>query len=79
MNGFDILENQDFFGLKGKNIETDLMLIDKVNMRSKSLDRLTFAFTEEDNSWLDKVDSIKTFDDSCFCCKRNVRLAEGKS
>ena len=69
MNGFDILENQDFFGLKGKNIQTDLMLIDKVNMRSKSLDRLTFAFTEEDNSWLDKVDSIKTFADTISVAK----------
>ena len=61
MNGFDILENQDFFGLKGKNIQTDLMLIDKINMRSKSLNRLSLAFTKEDKSWLDRVDSIKTF------------------
>ena len=69
MNGFDILENQDFFGLKGKNIQTDLMLIDKINMRSKSLNRLTFDFSKEDNSWLKKVDSIKTFADTITVAK----------
>ena len=63
MNGFDILEQQDFFGLFGKNINNDLMLIDKINMRSKSLNRLTFAWTKEDMSWLIKVDAIETFED----------------
>ena len=63
MNGFDILEQQDFFGLFGKNINNDLMLIDKINMRSKSLNRLGFAWTKEDMAWLIKVDAIETFED----------------
>ena len=35
-NGFDILDKQDFFGLISKNINKDLMIIDKINLRSLS-------------------------------------------
>ena len=63
MNGFEILEKKNFFGLKGKNINTDLMIIDKINLRSKSLNRLPFDFNDQDNEWLSKVDALVTFDD----------------
>src|SRR6056300_629947 len=62
-NGFDILNSKNFFGIKDKNINTDLMLIDKINLRSKSLNRLSFMFSNDDNKWLKKVDAIKTFKD----------------
>src|SRR5210317_171263 len=62
-NGFDILNSKNFFGVKDKNINTDLMLIDKINLRSKSLNRLSFIFSNDDNKWLSKVDAIKTFKD----------------
>ena len=62
-NGFDILNSKNFFGIKDKNINTDLMLIDKINLRSKSLNRLSFVFSNDDNKWLKKVDDIKTFKD----------------
>ena len=62
-NGFDILNSKNFFGIKDKNINTDLMLIDKINLRSKSLNRLSFIFSNDDNKWLKKVDDIKTFKD----------------
>ena len=62
-NGFDILNSKNFFGIKDKNINTDLMLIDKINLRSKSLNRLSFIFSNDDNKWLKKVDAIKTFKD----------------
>ena len=63
LNGFDIMNDQDFFGIDGRDINNDLMLIDKINLRSKSLNRLPFNFTNEDNMWLKKVDAIKTFKD----------------
>ena len=47
-NGFDILERKDFFGLIGKDINKDLMIIDKINLRSKSLNRLPFNFNDKD-------------------------------
>ena len=62
-NGFDILNSKNFFGIKDKNINTDLMLIDKINLRSKSLNRLPFIFSKDENKWLVKVDAIKTFKD----------------
>ena len=61
INGFDILEKQNFFGTKNKNINTDFMLIDKINLRSKSLNRLPFNFSSVDVGWLSKVDKLKTF------------------
>jgi hypothetical protein len=61
LNGFDILEKQNFFSLQGKDINTDLMLIDKINMRSKSMNRINFNFSKEDKVWLEMVDELKTF------------------
>ena len=43
-NGFDILEKQNFFGIAGKDINKEFMIIDKINLRSKSLQRLPFDF-----------------------------------
>ena len=63
MNGFDILEKQNFFGISGKDINKDLMIIDKINLRSKSLNRLPFMFAPSDKKWLAKVDALVTFDD----------------
>ena len=63
INGFDILEKQNFFGMHGKDLNKSLMLIDKINLRSKSSNRLPFIFTPDNNKWLDKVDSLKTFKD----------------
>jgi len=63
INGFDILEKQNFFGMRDKDLNKELMLIDKINLRSKSSNRLPFIFDDKANSWLDKVDSIKSFTD----------------
>ena len=68
-NGFDILEKKNFFGLLGKDIDKDLMLIDKINIRSKSLNRLPFVFDNVAKEWLTKVDSLKTFDDVLVLAK----------
>jgi len=63
INAFEILTKDNFFGLKGKNINTDLMLIDKINMYYKSSKKLKFNFSKEEQSWVDKIDNIKTFTD----------------
>ncbi|BCU95280.1 MAG: hypothetical protein CM15mV8_1240 [Caudoviricetes sp.] len=36
LNGFQILNRRNFFGLKDKDYDTDLMLIDKINVFYKS-------------------------------------------
>ena len=62
-NGFDILEKQNFFGISGRDINKEFMIIDKINLRSKSLNRLPFIFTPKDKEWLIKVDAVKSFAD----------------
>jgi len=47
-NGFDLLEKQNFFGINGRDINKDFMIIDKINLRSKSLNRLPFIFAPKD-------------------------------
>jgi hypothetical protein len=61
LSGFDIMEKQNFFGLQGKDVNRDLMLIDKINMRSKSMNRISFNFSSVEKNWLTKVDDLKTF------------------
>ena len=63
VNAFDVLMKQNFFGLKGKNVNTDLMLIDKINMYYKSSKKLNIKFSKEEQSWVDRIDNIKTFTD----------------
>jgi hypothetical protein len=63
INAFEVLMKDNFFGLKGKNINTDLMLIDKINMYYKSSKKLQFKFSKEEQLWVDKIDNIKTFTD----------------
>jgi len=63
LNGFDILEKQNFFGTKGKDLNKELMLIDKINLFYKSSKRLPISFNVVDHKWLDKVDALNTFDD----------------
>jgi len=63
INGFDVLEKQNFFGTHDKDINKDLMLIDKINMFYKSSKRLPFMFSPNNKKWLGKIDKLKTFDD----------------
>lgn len=63
INAFDVLMKQNFFGLKDKNVNTDLMLIDKINMYYKSSKKLNIKFSKEEQVWVDKIDNIKTFTD----------------
>ena len=63
LKGFDVLNNNNFFGIKDKNLNTDLMLIDKINLYFKSSKRLNINWSKKDKEWLDIVDSIKTWKD----------------
>ena len=63
INGFDILEKQNFFSIKDKDINKDLMLIDKINLFYKSSKRLPIHFSFVDKKWLGKIDNLKSFDD----------------
>ena len=70
LNGFEILNRQNFFGLKDKDYDKDLMLIDKINIFYKSSKREQFNFNNIDNIWLKKVDQLKTFNDVIALAKK---------
>ena len=70
INGFEILNRQNFFGLKDKDYNKDLMLIDKINVFYKSSKKLQFAFSNTDNLWLKQVDSLKSFSDVIKLAKK---------
>jgi len=63
INAFEILTKDNFFGLKDKNVNTDLMLIDKINVYYKSSKKLKINFSKEEQVWIDKIDNIETFND----------------
>ena len=60
--GFDVLNDSNFYGLDDNNIN-ELSVLDKINMRSKSLERLDIEFSDDELEIVKKVDNIKTFDD----------------
>jgi hypothetical protein len=70
INGFDIMMKQNFFGLKNRDINTDLMLIDKINLFYKSSKRLPFNFSNSDKLWLKEVDKLKSFNDVVKLAKK---------
>lgn len=63
IKGFDKMYKDNFFGTKGKNIQTDYSLIDKINLYYKSSKNLDFKFTNKEKILVDAVDKCKTFDD----------------
>ena len=63
LKGFDKMFKDDFFKTKGKNLQNDYALIDKINLYYKSSKRLDFNFTSKEKILVDAVDKCKTFDD----------------
>src|SRR6056300_1514792 len=63
IKGFDKMYKDNFFGTKGKNIQTDYALIDKINLYYKSSKKLNFKFSNKEKMLVNAVDKYKTFDD----------------
>ena len=63
LKGFDKMLKDDFFKTKGKNLQNDYALIDKINLYYKSSKRLDFNFTPKEKILVNAVDKCKTFDD----------------
>ena len=60
--GFKVLNDSNFYGMQDHNIN-ELSFLDKVNMRSKSMNTMDIDFSDEETEMLKQVDDIKTFDD----------------
>mgnify|MGYP001202841630 FL=1 len=70
INGFDILNNANFFGVRDKDLNKDLMLIDKINLFYKSSKRLPILFSTMDNIWIKQVNNLKSFKDVVELAKK---------
>ena len=76
--GFKVLNDSNFYGMQDHDINT-LSFLDKVNMRSKSMNTLDIDFSDEETELLKQVDDIKTFDDVMKLAKELLAWQEQKN
>ena len=69
-DGFHILWNDNFFGCKDKDLNKELMLIDKINLHFKSSKTLDIKFSSADKLFVNLVDKCKTFKDVIEAAKK---------
>ena len=61
--GFKKMYKDNFFGTKGRDLQKDYTLIDKINMYFKSSKTLDFNFNNKEKHFVKLVDDCKTFAD----------------
>ena len=61
--GFKKMYKDNFFGTKGKDLQNDYTLIDKINMYFKSSKTLNFDFNKKEKHFVKLVDACKSFAD----------------
>src|SRR5210317_178848 len=71
LKGFAKMYKDNFFNTKGKDIQNDYALIDKINLYYKSSKTLDIKFSKKEKLLVDAADNCKTFDDV-------LKLAEDK-
>ena len=76
--GFKVLNDSNFYGMQDHDIN-ELSFLDKVNMRSKSMNTLDIDFSDEETELLKQVDDIKTFDDVMKLAKELLAWQEQKN
>lgn len=63
------LSQEDFFGLSKVDDIASLLIIDKINLKSKLTDNVEVAFTSIEQAFLDKAYVTETFDDVVILAK----------
>src|SRR6056300_957545 len=63
LKGFAKMYKDNFFNTKGKDIQNDYALIDKINLYYKSSKTLDIKFSKKEKILVDAADNCKTFDD----------------
>ena len=69
-DGFNILWHDNFFGCKDKDLNKELMLIDKINLYFKSSKTLDIKFSNADKLFVNLLDKCKTFKDVIEAAKK---------
>ena len=70
LDGFKILWNDDFFGARDKNLDTELQLADKINLYYKSSKTLPFDFDNAEMLFVNMVNECVTFADVIEAAKK---------
>ena len=68
INGYADLMNRDFFGINKMNCDK-LLLIDKINLHYKVGDHVELSFTDEERTYLDRIDKANTWKEVVKICK----------
>ena len=63
LKGFAKMYKDNFFKTKGKDIQNDYALIDKINLYYKSSKTLNIKFSKKEKILVDAADNCKSFDD----------------
>src|SRR6056300_417015 len=63
LKGFAKMYKDNFFNTKGKDIQNDYALINKINLYYKSSKTLNIKFSKKEKILVDAADNCKTFDD----------------
>jgi hypothetical protein len=63
VNGFNELMGKDFFGLRGRNVNT-LPFIDRLNIHTKSSYSLPVEFNAKEQDFVDRVQACESFEEA---------------
>jgi hypothetical protein len=76
--GYKSLEDQDFFGTKGKNLG-DFSFGDRLNLHFKCGSSLNIPFTDEEMAYVEMVDSTESFDDVIRVTEEVYKFIKGQN
>ena len=73
--GYDVLNTEDFFGIKGKDVQT-LAIGDRVNLKAKLASAINVSFSSAEQSVVDQVMAVQTWDDVVAAAIALQKLAQ---
>lgn len=76
--GYDVLNAEDFFGIKGKDVQT-LAIGDRVNIKAKLASAINVAFSSTEQSVVDQVMAVQTWDDVVAAAIALQNLAQAQA
>ena len=66
--GYSVLNDMDFFGIDGRDVDS-LSLVDRINLKAKLRDHIDVSYSAEEQSVVDIVMSVETWNDVIEACK----------
>ena len=76
--GYDVLNADDFFGIKGKDVQT-LAIGDRVNLKAKLASAIDVTFSSAEQPVVDQVMAVETWDDVVAAAIALQKLAQDQA